>query len=96
MMLFMAVDSGGLDHVHYAGQPPWFPLRLGRSIRDDGRSVMDDWLALNLANWNEWMPVHLAAGWDDLAPLQDGHCQLDALRGTGLRLDQPGEHSRIT
>ncbi len=38
-----------------------------------------DWRALNRANWDERVPVHLGAGGYDLAPLRAGAGRLDAI-----------------
>ncbi|HEY0203575.1 MAG TPA: class I SAM-dependent methyltransferase [Acetobacteraceae bacterium] len=41
--------------------------------------MAEDWLALNRANWDERVPVHLASRGYDLMALRAGRCRLDVL-----------------
>lgn len=41
--------------------------------------MAEDWLALNRANWDERVPVHLASRDYDLTALRAGRCRLDVL-----------------
>src|SRR4051794_21116904 len=44
----------------------------------------EDWRAVNRANWDERVPIHLAAPSYDLAPLRAGHGRLHPIEAAEL------------
>src|SRR5712672_1829717 len=43
-----------------------------------------DWRALNRANWDERVPIHMRSKSYDLGPLRDGHGRLNAIEEAEL------------
>ena len=52
--------------------------------KDAAVAAADDWRALNRANWDERVPIHLGAKSYDLGPLRAGRGQLHAIEEAEL------------
>jgi SAM-dependent methyltransferase len=66
--------DNAVDRRHDRGTRPRYSRRNG-----EAHVTEHDWHALNRANWDERVPIHLGAGGYDLASLRAGAGRLDAI-----------------